>query len=199
MGSAKTLNLLAVAHSYQTQGKSVLILKPQLDDRFGERSVRSRSGLEKDADILVNSQTRFTEQSLKGLHCILVDEAQFLTSAFVEHLRFIATHHEIPVICYGLRTDFQTRSFEGSLRLLELADLIEEIKSTCQDCNKKAVFNMRLVNGMAAKAGPKIQLGAEESYIPVCSKCYDQRLQKADQSLESSVETLQVVSIPPRV
>lgn len=197
MGSAKTLNLLAVAHSYQSQGKNILILKPKLDDRFGQNSVRSRSGLQREADLLVEGTTRFSSDQLKGLHCVLVDEAQFLSAEFVDHLHWISTHLEIPVICYGLRTDFQKRAFEGSLRLLELADRIEEIKSTCQDCNKKAVFNMRLVNGAPVTEGPKILLGADESYIPVCSKCYDLRFLAADQV--SSVETSQEVSIPPRV
>ena len=176
MGSAKTLNLLAAAHSYRTQNKNVLLAKPALDVRFGSKVVRSRSGLELEADLLIDRETRFTSTQLKGLHCILIDEAQFLHAEFVDHLREVASFQDIPVICYGLRGDFRTHLFEGSRRLLELADQIEEIKSTCQDCNKKAVFNMRLVGGVATLEGPEIQLGGDESYIPVCHGCYKARL-----------------------
>lgn len=172
MGSAKTLNLLAVAHSYQLQNKKVLILKPQLDNRFGADSVRSRSGLEKPADLLVTEETRLTPDILETLSCILVDEAQFLSPTFIDHLRDISRDRGIPVICYGLRTDFKTQLFPGSKRLLELADTIEEIKNTCHYCNKKSIFNMRLVNGKGVLEGPQILLGAEETYLSVCSGCY---------------------------
>ena len=173
MGSAKTLNLLAVAHSYQLQGKRVLILKPALDTRFGEGSVRSRSGLEKPADILVTASTRLEADDLEDLSCILVDEAQFLAPEFVDHLRAISRDHDIPVICYGLRTDFKTELFAGSKRLLELADALEEVKNTCHYCNKKAIFNARLIGGVIVSEGPQVLLGAEETYLPVCSKCYE--------------------------
>jgi thymidine kinase len=171
--------LLAVAHSYRTQGKNVLLAKPLLDNRFGEKTVKSRSGLQLEADLLIDSETRFSESMLKELHCVLIDEAQFLSAEFVDHLREIATLFGVPVICYGLRGDFKKNLFEGSRRLLELADQIEEIKSTCFDCNKKAVFNMRLVNGVAVTEGPEIQLGADEAYIPVCDSCYRERVKQA--------------------
>ncbi len=172
MGSAKTLNLLAVAHSYQLQQKKVLVLKPQLDTRFSEGSVRSRSGLEKPADLLVTEETRLDPDILKPLSCILVDEAQFLHPTFIEHLRDISRDFNIPVICYGLRTDFRTQLFPGSKRLLELSDTIEEIKNTCHYCNRKSIFNMRLINGKGVLDGPQILLGAEETYLSVCSACY---------------------------
>lgn len=173
MGSAKTLNLLAVAHSYQLQGKKVMILKPALDTRFGEAAVRSRSGLEKPADLLVNAQSRLDPKDLAQLSCILVDEAQFLAPEFVEHLRSVSRDFDIPVICYGLRTDFKTELFAGSKRLLELSDAIEEIKNTCHYCNKKAIFNARLIDGIVVSEGPQVLLGAEETYLPVCPYCYE--------------------------
>lgn len=173
MGSAKTLNLLAVAHSYTIQNKDVLILKPQLDTRFGEGFVRSRSGLEKPADILVNLNTRLVAEDLKGISCVLVDEAQFLEPSFVDHLRAISRDFDVPVICYGLRTDFKTELFPGSKRLLELSDTIEEVKNTCHFCNKKAIFNARLVDGHVVSEGPQVMLGAEETYLPVCPSCYE--------------------------
>jgi thymidine kinase len=101
MGSAKTLNLLAVAHSYQLQNKKVMVLKPQLDTRFTEGTVRSRSGLEKPADLLVTEGTRLEPETVKSLSCILVDEAQFLHPSFIDHLRDISRDFNIPVICYG--------------------------------------------------------------------------------------------------
>ncbi len=176
MGSAKTLNLLAVAHSYQLQDKPVLILKPKLDSRFGASQVRSRTGLEKKADYLMEKGSRLSPKSLQNIFCILVDEAQFLTIDVIEHLRDISRDLDIPVICYGLRTDFQTKLFEGSKRLLELADSIEEVKGTCHYCNKKAIFNMRVVDGTPTLDGPQVLLGAEETYLPTCPRCYDEKL-----------------------
>lgn len=195
MGSAKTLNLLAVAHSYQQQGKKVLVLKPELDNRFGKEKIRSRSGLEKTADFLVRPETRIDPESLRGLSCILVDEAQFLAAEFVDHLQVISRDFNIPVICYGLRTDFRTFLFEGSRRLMEIADTIEEIKSVCQYCNKKAVFNMKLVGGRASTAGPQIQLGAEESYQPVCAKCYHRELNTSPRETGLKAKQAHVASV----
>ncbi len=172
MGSAKTMNLLAVAHTYQLQKKRVLILKPAVDTRFGEADVRSRSGMTKSADRLMAAGDRLTADELSGLSCILVDEAQFLSSDVIDHLRDLSVQRDIPVICYGLRTDFRREVFPGSRRLLELADAIEEVKSTCHYCNKKAVFNMRLFNDAPVFHGPQLQLGADETYQAVCSRCY---------------------------
>ncbi len=190
MGSAKTLNLLAVAHAYQAQKKNVLILKPKLDTRFGAKQVKSRSGLEKPADYLVDKSTRFSDTELLNIFCILVDEAQFLEKEFVDYLHSISRDKKIPVICYGLRTDFQTHLFEGSKRLLELADAIEEIKSTCQYCNRKAVFNMRLVDGKPTITGEQVMLGAEESYLPVCSECFSQKLNASALTQEAKTDAL---------
>ena len=174
MGSAKTLNLLAVAHSYRLQEKKVLILKPQLDTRFAQEAVRSRSGLEKPADLLVTNETRLSGEHLKNLSCILVDEAQFLHPEFIDHLREISRDQNIPVICYGLRTDFRAQLFPGSKRLFELSDSIEEIKNTCHYCNRKSIYNMRMINGKGILEGPQILLGAEETYVSVCAGCYHQ-------------------------
>jgi thymidine kinase len=176
MSSAKTLNLLAVAHNYRSQGKRVLLIKPRLDTRFSNGAIVSRSGLEAEADLLVDPDTRLAPGLFEGLHCVLVDEAQFLSPSLVEQLRRATLTHNVPVICYGLRTDFQTRLFEGSKRLLELADSIEEVKVTCQFCNRKALFNMRLVDGRPVAEGEQVMLGADESYAPTCPTCYAERL-----------------------
>eukprot|EP01039_Chlorochromonas_danica_P007714 gene7714-8525_t len=182
--SAKTLNLLAVAHSYKMQGKSVVIIKPALDDRFGEEHVKSRAGLSQKADYLIRADTDILSLPIKNspTHCILVDEAQFLSADQIDQLRLVTVAWKVPVICYGLRTDFRTRLFPGSQRLMELADDIEEVKTTCFYCNKKAILNLKHVNGVADTTGPSVQLGAEEKYYPTCFSCYYTHVLSAGQS-----------------
>ena len=172
MDSAKTLNLLAVAHNYRKQGKQCLLVKPKIDDRFGAPRIRSRSGLEAEADVLVDDAVPLPLERFEGMDCILVDEAQFLSESVIEQLREVTLSLGVPVICYGLRTDFQARLFEGSKRLLELADSIEEVKVTCFYCGKKAVFNLRLNGGKPVYEGPQIELGADDKYVPVCWRHY---------------------------
>ena len=172
VGSAKTLNLLAVAHNYRQQRKRILLIKPALDDRFGKNNIRSRAGLETEADILVDEKTNLLLFKFDNIDCILVDEVQFLSSDVIDQLRQITLEKNIPVICYGLRTDFRTNLFEGSRRLMEMADSIEEIKSTCHYCNRKAVLNLKHVNGKPTRTGPSVQLGCEETYFPTCCNCY---------------------------
>lgn len=179
VGSAKTLNLLAVAHNYLQQQKRAFIIKPELDVRFGRETVQSRAGIEKKADLLLAADSVIDPAVFEGGHCILVDEAQFLTPAQIEQLRAVARDQQIPVICYGLRTDFRTRLFDGARRLMELADSIEEIKTTCHFCNRKAVYNLKLADGVPTLAGPTIDLGAEEKYLPACAQCYHQQLATA--------------------
>jgi thymidine kinase len=179
VGSAKTLNLLAVAHNYRNQNKQVILLKPELDHRFGRESIKSRAGLEMAADFLVSPMTNLLELNFAGICCILVDEVQFLTAHNIEQLREISHTFNIPVICYGLRTDFRTKLFEGSQRLMELADSIEEVKATCHYCNKKSIVNLKHVDGKATVDGPSVQLGAEERYFPVCYGCYSAQLAEA--------------------
>ncbi len=175
VSSAKTLNLLAVAHNYRSQGKQVVLIKPALDDRFGAEVIRSRVGIEQPADMKVLADTRIDRKEFDGVSCILVDEAQFCSAAVVDQLRAISIDLNIPVICYGLRTDFRTNLFEGSRRLFELADSIEEVKTTCAFCNRKAITNLKHVGGRATLAGPSVELGAEEKYFPACYACYKEQ------------------------
>ncbi len=179
VGSAKTMNLLAVAHNYRQQHKRVILLKPRLDDRFGAGVIKSRAGLESEADMLLDADSHIAREKVHGAHCILVDEAQFLSSAIIDQLRDIAWDENIPVICYGLRTDFRRQLFEGAKRLLELADAIEEVKTTCAYCNRKAIFNLKLLDGKPTLDGPTIELGTEEKYLPACSPCYTNKLRAA--------------------
>jgi len=172
VGSAKTLTMLAVAHTYREQGKSIILMKPEIDTRFGADAIKSRAGLEKNADVIINEQTRIRELDYSNIDCVLVDEAQFLTCSQIDDLRYVVSFLNTPVICYGLRTDFQTHMFDGSKRLFELADEIEEIKATCKYCTHKSVINMRVLNGKPCSSGPVFQLGADDSYFPVCYLCY---------------------------
>jgi thymidine kinase len=176
VGSAKTLNLLAVAHTYQQQDKKVILIKPELDVRFGRETIKSRAGLEQKADILVSPQTQLELESFNDVSCILVDEAQFLSESLIEQLRHVASEKNIPVICYGLRTDFRTQLFTGSKRLMEIADEITEVKTTCSFCNRKAVLNLKLADGVPTLSGPTIDLGKEEKYLPTCAKCHSAQL-----------------------
>jgi thymidine kinase len=180
MDSAKSMNLLAVAHNYRKQGKRVLLMKPRLDTRFGAEKISSRCGLEADADLMVDDDAELDPRDFAGLDCILVDEAQFLTPRVIEDLRRITVDPGIPVICYGLRTDFRTKLFPAAQRLMELADRIEEVKVTCQYCAKKAICNLRFVNGTPTVVGPQIQLGADEHYAPVCWGHYDEATRQAN-------------------
>ena len=188
VGSAKTLNLLAVAHNYGQQNKRAFIIKPELDVRFGRELVHSRAGVEKQADLLVGPETQLDAGGFEGVYCILVDEAQVLSPFVIDQLRKVARDEEIPVICYGLRTDFRTRLFAGARRLMEVADSIEEIKTTCNYCNRKAIFNLKLCDGVPTLAGPTIDLGTEEKYLPACAACYTSKLVEAGWELPSSRE-----------
>ena len=184
VGSAKTLNLLAVAHTYAQQNKTAWIAKPALDTRWGVRNVRSRAGLERDADLILEPGQSLDPTGFGDVDCLLVDEAQFLTPELVDQLRALTRTANIPVICYGLRTDFRTRAFPGSQRLLELADAIEEIKTTCSHCTRKAVFNLKHRDGIPTVDGPTIDLGAEEKYVPVCDVCYHAEIERGREEIE---------------
>ena len=188
MDSAKSLNLLAVAHNYRKQGKRVLLMKPRLDTRFGASKISSRAGLEADADLMIDEETTLDPREFTNLDCVLVDEAQFLPPTVIEDLRRITVDPGVPVICYGLRTDFRTKLFPGAQRLMELADRIEEVKVTCQYCAKKAICNLRIVDGRAAVDGPQILLGAEEQYVPVCWMHYDDAMTAAKSGLPATTK-----------
>lgn len=187
VGSAKTLNLLAVAHNYRQQNKRVKLIKPSLDTRFGAGTIRSRAGLDCEADLLVHADTRLDDEDFRGLQCALVDEAQFVSPAVIDQLRRITLELEVPVICYGLRTDFRGHLFDGARRLFEMADTIEEVKTTCAFCNRKAIMNLKHTNGVATVEGPSVDLGAEEKYFPACWRCYTSQIEAAQrQAAEGS-------------
>lgn len=193
VGSAKTLNLLAVAHNYRYQGKKVLLMKPDFDVRFGKERIKSRAGLEMQADVLIGDVYAVRNIDYSDVDCILVDEAQFLSKEVIEEFRHIAQVFNVPVLCYGLRTDFKSYLFEGSRRLMEIADSIEEVKATCHYCNRKSIMNLKHVNGVPVAEGPSIELGAEERYVPTCYSCYRQKIDEAQiANLKRKAEPFQV-------
>ena len=170
MGSSKTANALMVRYNYEEKGKNAIILKPMLDSREGEKVVRSRMGLEYPCeyveDFLVKTKDK---QDWSDIDAIIVDEAQFLTAQQVERFSDIVDYGGVPVICYGLRTDFTSVLFPGSMRLMELADKIEEIPTVCW-CGKRAHFNARIADGRIVREGEQVFIGANESYISLCRK-----------------------------
>jgi len=177
MNCGKSTNLLQVAHNYEERGMNVLILKPKTDIKGGDR-ILSRLGVTRKVDFLIDKdQDIFSliEDYLneKKVDCILVDEAQFMKKHHVDEMFSIAVNLSIPVICYGLRTDFMMNGFEGSERLLLLAHSLEELKTICR-CGKKAMLNGRLVNGEFVFQGDQIAIDQVDNveYIALCPKCY---------------------------
>lgn len=165
MGSSKTANAIMVQYNYAERGQRAILVKPAMENRDGERTIASRSGLSAPCVFM----EELSSLDLTGVDCIIVDEAQFLTRDQIQHLVHIVDDLGIPVICYGLRADFQGNLFEGSLWLLAWADSIEEIKTVCW-CGKKATYNARIYNGKVVKEGAQIQLGGNESYVALCRK-----------------------------
>lgn len=168
MGSAKTLNLLAVAHNYRSQNKKVLILKPRTDTRYGVSTVESRAGLRAEADLVVDRETVLDPKDFVGVDCVLVDEAQFLSKTQVLQLTLVADELDVPVLCYGLRTDFRGEPFEGSQYLLAWADRLEEIKTICHT-GRKATFNARL-DGTGARVLEGAQIDVGHHYVAMSRK-----------------------------
>ena len=168
MGSSKTANAIMVQYNYQERGQKVLMVKPQLDNRDGARTVLSRCGLKTECVFM----EEVPAMDVRGYDCVIVDEAQFLTKAQVAHLVKIVDEYNIPVICYGLRTDFQGNFFEGSLWLMAWADTIEEVKTICW-CGKKAICNARVMNGKVIKEGDQILLGGNSQYVSLCRKHWE--------------------------
>ncbi len=169
MGSSKTANAIMVQYNYMERGQKVLMLKPKLENRDGASTVKSRCGLETECLFVED----ITLESVRGYDCVIVDEAQFLSRERVQLLVRIVDELNIPVICYGLRTDFQENFFEGSLWLMAWADSIEEVKTICW-CGRKAICNARVVNGQVVKEGDQILLGGSSQYVSLCRKHFHQ-------------------------
>jgi thymidine kinase len=182
MGAQKTTQLLAAAHNFEEHGGSVLITKPAVDTK-GERSLVSRIGLHRDADFLttpdmdVQAEVLCRKEAVGRISAVLVDEAQFLQPAQVDQLLALAVLHAIPVMAWGLRTDFRTRGFPGSLRLLEIAHELRESIAMCGHgggCEHRAQFNARMVNGVFVAKGDQVAIDGEAAvtYTALCARHY---------------------------
>jgi thymidine kinase len=170
MNSGKSIDILKTAHNYREQGKTVILFTSPADDRYGEGKITSRIGMQEEA-LLINENVFDLVEYLMP-NCVIVDEVQFCKEEDIDQLAMIVDVLDIPVICYGLMTDFQSKLFEGSKRLLELADRIEEIKTICWYCNSKARFNTRFKDGKAIFVGSQVEIGGNDKYLPLCRKCY---------------------------
>lgn len=174
MNAGKSTIILQVAYNYKERGMEVVLIKPMIDTK-GDNKIVSRLGIEKKVDVLLSSNDKITDKVNfeSRVNAIIVDEAQFLTKEQVDELYIISKEKDIPVLCYGLRCDFKMEPFEGSSRLLQIADDIEELKTICE-CGKKATQNLRLVNDKPVFDGNQIGIDNSEviKYKSVCGKCY---------------------------
>ena len=179
MGSSKTAQCLMTKFNYEEQGYKVALFNPSINNRDGKNIIKSRIGLESKA-IPISNGFNFLNwyKSNKQYNVIIIDEAQFLTRIQIEQLKEIAIY-SIPVLCFGLKTDFLSHMFEGSLRLFEIADSITEIKSVCK-CGRKSEINARIINGKVMVNGEQIQIGGNESYQPMCYKCWKEKLKEKE-------------------
>ncbi|WP_134702484.1 thymidine kinase [Ammoniphilus sp. YIM 78166] len=176
MNASKSIQLLTVAHNYEQSGKRVMVFTPAIDDRYGVGRVASRVGISREA-IAIHDDTdmySMVKNQEYPPHCVLVDEGQFLGAHHVTQLTHIADHLNIPVIVYGLLKDFKNQLFEGTRALLCEADKIEEIKTVCVYCNKKATHILKFKEGNPVYTGETIEIGGEETYSSVCRKHYYQ-------------------------
>lgn len=183
MGSSKSAQALITKFNYEEQGMRVWLLKPAADTRDGAGQVHSRIGLSQAADAIredMDLYEIFRDREREFYDVIIADEAQFLTPAQIEQLRDIADQYNVPVFCFGLRTDFRTQLFPGSARLFELADSITELKTVCT-CGGKAMVNARIdAAGNVVTEGAQFLLGGNESYRPMCYKCW-RKAQKSEE------------------
>ena len=174
MGSSKTAQALITKYNYEENDMRVWLMKPGTDTRDGASVVKSRIGLQAEAQVIspdMDIYEIYKAQYDGKVHAVIVDECQFFTVAQINQLRAIVDDFNVPVMCFGLRTDFQTKLFPGSLRLMEVADTIQEIKTIC-DCGAKATVNARISNGYIVTEGAQVFLGGNDAYIAMCHRCY---------------------------
>lgn len=186
MNSGKTTSLIQTAFNYEERDMQVVILKPATDTKGGKK-ITSRLGVKERADVILaaDDEVEAVLAVYPEVRCVLVDEAQFLQPAQVDELFWFATRHDVPVIAFGLRTDFQTVGFPGATRLLEMAHDLQELKTICR-CGKKAILNGRKLNGRFIFEGDQVAIDGEHSieYESLCASCYDRfRSQQSSASL----------------
>lgn len=178
MGSSKSAQALITKFNYEELGMSVWLIKPGTDTRDGADIIRSRIGLQCVAQVITTEQSIIDEYRKAGKKDVIIaDEAQFFTPAQIDELRFLVDEDNLPVLCFGLRTDFLTHFFPGAARLMELSDSISEIKTVCA-CGRKATVNARIdESGKIVTSGSQILLGGNDSYIAMCHKCYKEKIE----------------------
>ena len=183
MGSSKSAQALITKFNYEELGMSVWLIKPSTDTRDGADIIRSRIGLECRAQIITPAEDiREAYRAIGRRDVIIADEAQFFTPAQIDQLRTIVDDEDLPVLCFGLRTDFLTHFFPGAQRLMELADSLTEIKTVCA-CGRKATVNARIdENGRIVTEGGQILLGGNDSYIAMCHKCWKNKIRAQEQA-----------------
>ena len=181
MGSSKSAQALITQFNYEELGMSVWLIKPSVDTRDGANIIKSRIGLERSAQVITPEQDIVKEYAKAGRHDVIIsDEAQFFTPEQIDQLRELVDFEDIPVLCFGLRTDFLTHVFPGSKRLLELADSITEIKTVCA-CGRKATVNARIdENGRVITHGDQVFLGGNDSYIAMCHRCWKKKIRQQE-------------------
>lgn len=174
MNSGKSIEILKVAHNYEEQNKPVVLMTSGIDTRSGVGQVKSRIGISKEALPIFEETDIFSVVQTLGYtpYCVLIDEAQFLSARHVLDLTKIVDELKIPVMAFGLKNDFRNELFEGSKSLLLYADKIEEMKTICWFCHKKAIMNLRYVNHVPVYEGKQVQIGGNETYYPVCRQHY---------------------------
>ncbi|SDT49847.1 thymidine kinase [Paenibacillaceae bacterium GAS479] len=179
MNSGKSFEIIKVAHNYEEQGKAVLIFSPAMDTRSGKDEVGSRVGFTRkaipvaaDTDLYSEVLTHQPAGGPKQIYCVLIDEAQFLNRDHIDQLTRVVDELDVPVMAFGLKNDFRNELFEGSYYLLAQADKIEEIKTICWFCDRKATMVIRFQGGIPVNEGAQIQIGGNDDYKPVCRKCY---------------------------
>lgn len=181
MGSSKSAQALITKFNYEERGMSVWLIKPTTDDRDGADIIKSRIGLRERADVIkpeddiTGLYKRKTSEENEKVDVIISDECQFFSEEQVDQLRYIVDEYNVPVLCFGLRTDFLTHLFPGSHRLFELADSITEIKTICE-CGRKATVNARISGGRVVTKGEQVFLGGNDSYIAMCHSCWKKRI-----------------------
>jgi thymidine kinase len=182
MGSSKSAQALITKFNYEELGMTVWLIKPSIDTRDGADIIKSRIGLEAKAQIITPEQDVVEEYHKAGKHDVIIaDEAQFLTPEQIDGLRTLVDDEDLPVLCFGLRTDFQTHFFPGAKRLMELADSMTEIKTVCS-CGRKATVNARIDgNGDIVTEGSQVLLGGNDSYIAMCHKCWKDKIRRQQQ------------------
>lgn len=178
MGSSKTANALMTHFNYEEVGQKALLCKPKIDSRFGERVIKSRIGLAHDC-IFLEELMKMSKDDIKQYDCIIVDEVQFATKEQVDFLSDVVDFYEVPVVCFGLRTDFRNELFEGSERLIAIADIIKEIKTVCW-CGKKATTVARYNENGIIREGEQVVLGANDKYVSLCRKHHKEGKIKKD-------------------